>query len=258
MKLQQFILNLALLFSAGKLFCQSNQTERLFIPLMDKESQSNVNVAVSDFGGPGKPCRPEYTNVLSNTNLFSLEDQQIIKEVFVKYQNVTTNSGPPGTVLAGLYRTNYTIKVMNETANVENWVANFQFTNSEAHEQIKFGSGMSAEFRNKSNDGYNASITRTGGGTTLLNFGEIKHGLPNGLFARFTDLHEQGPNWDYKLASFTNSQLVEYRQRTNGLVTGKFLMWNALNGNVIVEAEFKEPYEFEKHRTDLRMLQHHP
>jgi hypothetical protein len=34
-------------------------------------------------------------------------------------------------------------------------------------------------------------------------------------------------------------------------------MWNPKNNNLILEAEFKEPYNFEKHRIDLWMLGGH-
>ncbi len=257
MKPQHLIFSSFLILSAGILFGQSNQPGKLFVWFLDKESQSNIVVTVSDLDGRGQPCPPEYTNTLSNKNLFTLKEQKLINEVFEKYKNVTTNSGPPGTVLTGLYKTNYVIKAMNKTFEVENWIANFQYTNFDAHEQIKIGAGMLAEFRDKSNDGYEISLTRTGSGT-LLGFGEIKHSLPNGLFARFTDPHAQGLTWDYKLADFSDSHLVEYRQCTNGLILGKFLMWNPRNNNLTLDAEFKEPYDFEKHRTDLKMFQQHP
>ena len=256
MKLQNIIPCLSLLLSVGNLFGQPNQAGKLFIPFLDKESQSNIIVTVSELGRHGQPCPLEYTNALSNTNLFTLEEQKTIKEVFVKYKNVTTNSGPPGTVLANLYRTNFVIKTMDRTVEVEDWIANFQYTNFEAHEEIKFGAGMLAEFRNNSNDGYSLSFADVGGGT-LLNFGEIKHGLPNGLFVRVADAHDQGLTWDYKSADFSNSHIVEYEQFTNGLVLGKYFTWNSRNGNLTIEAEFREPYDLEKHRIDLKMLQNH-
>jgi len=47
---------------------------------------------------------------------------------------------------------------------------------------------------------------------------------------------------------FLNNTLQTYMRYTNGLVIGKFLMWNPLNNRLIIEAEFKEPYDMEKHR----------
>src|SRR5208337_4989301 len=100
MKPRHLMLHLSLLLFAGNLFGQSNQAERLFVPFLDNESQNNVIVAISDTSGSGKTCPIKYTNVLSNTNLFSLEEQTLLRDVFIKYKHVTTNSGPPGTQFA--------------------------------------------------------------------------------------------------------------------------------------------------------------
>jgi hypothetical protein len=248
MKLQHLILAINLFISAERLFGQSNQTEKLFIPFLDKKSQINVIVTVSDFT-TGQPCPLAYTNVLSNTNLFTDKEQKIIGEAFLKYKNVTTNSGPPGTALVDLYKTNFVIKAVGRSFQVENWVANFQYTNFEAYETIFFGAGRSgvfAKFRTKFNDGYNASISRVGDGSTLR-FTEVRQNLINGVLAEFVDIHAQGTTWDYTLADFSHSRLDEYRQCTNGMVFGKYLMWNPINNNLGLEAEFKKPFDFEKH-----------
>jgi hypothetical protein len=230
---------------------QPNHSERSYIPFLDRESQSNIIVKVSDVFGEGQPCPKEYTNVLSNTNLFSLEEQRSIKHAFLIYTNVTTNSGPPGTILANHYKTNYAIKVMGRIVKVTNWISRFQYTNCEAHEEIMIGKGgILAKFRNGSNDGYNVYIDRTGGGS-ILQFMEVKQDLISGVLADFEDTHEQGTTWDYRLANFNNSRLAEYRQYTNGMVFGHYFVWNARNGNLIIESEFKQPYDFENHRVQI-------
>ena len=129
-------------------------------------------------------------------------------------------------------------------------VSQFQYTNSEGREEIRFGAGMSAKFTNKSSDGYNVSITRTGGGS-LLTFTEFKHGSASGIMARFYDLHAQGTSWDYKLADFNDGHLCEYMQATNGMVLGKWLMWNLRSGYLTLAAEAKEPYDWNNHRLTL-------
>ena len=240
-KLRHIILGISLFFLIENLFGQTNQASRLFVPYLDEESQSNVIVTVS---GMGQPCPLEYTNTLSNTNLFTLEQQKVIADVFIKYKNVTTNSGPPGTMLFALYRTNYAINVRNKTVEVEDCVADFKYTNFDAQEQVVMDrGGLSAKFRTKSNDGYNMYFIHTGNGT-MLRFTEQKNGLANGVLAAFEDMHSQGTNWSFKLADFTDSRLTEYRHYTNGMVLGKFFMWNPRNGNLIIEAEFKEPYDW--------------
>jgi hypothetical protein len=248
MTLRYLIIICSLLFFAGNLLAQITQPARLFIPFLDKESQSNVIVTL-DLSDAGQSCPPEYTNVLTNTNLFTSEEQKLIGEAFVKYKNVTTNSGPPGTVLASLYKTNFVIKAMNRDWPVENWVVRYQYTNSEAYEVVTIGQSLSARFRTNSTDGYNVYFNRVGGGSTLR-FIEVKHNLINGLFVEFEDTRAQGTAWDYRLADFSNSHVTEYRHYTNKMVIGKFFMWNPENNNLGLEAEFKEPYDFEKHRIE--------
>jgi len=253
MKLRSITIGLVLFILVGKLSGQTHQAERLFVPYIDVESQSNVDVTVS---GAEQACQQEYTNTLSNTNLFSSREQNLIREIFAKYKNVTTNSGPSGTVCASHYLTNYLVHAGERTVRVENWIANFQYTNFNAQEQIILGGGgLSAKFRTKSDGGYNMYFIRTGNGT-MLRFSEVKNGLINGVLVAFEDLHPQGTNWNFRNADFTDSCLTEYRQYTNGMVFGKFLMWNSRN-NLILEANFKEPYDFEKHRIDLQMIQQH-
>ena len=233
-------------------------TERLFIPFLDPASQSNVAVTVSAFG-KGQSCPPEFTNSVSNTNLFTPEEQQMIRDIFVKYKNVTTNSGPPGTILINFYKTNFIAPPLYWVKTNEYWrthrtneelISEFEYTNSESREQIRFGGGMLAVFTNKLNDGYNASFARTGSGT-LLTISERKHGLHVGILARFDDLHPQGTSWDYRRADFSDAHLEEYMQMTNGMVLGKWLMWNPQDGSLMLEAESKEPYDWNNHRQML-------
>jgi hypothetical protein len=219
MKLRYAIFVLSL-FLVNNVLAQTNKTYHKTIPFLDRDSQSNI--VVIENGVHPHPGSLKYTNLISNTNLFTLAEQELIGEIYVKYKNVTTNSGPPGTVLVGLYKTNYIVKAISRTVEIENWIANFQYTNFDAHEEIRFSGGMFARFRNKSNDGYNVSFNDTGGETELA-FLEIKKDHINGLFARFEDAHAQGMNWDYRLANFDGSHLEEYRHYTNRMVLGKFL-----------------------------------
>jgi hypothetical protein len=249
MKPPHLNLGVILLMFAGDLFGQTNQA-RLFLPFLDKESQSNVIVSIY-FNG-NRSCPLEFTNVLSNTNLFSPEEQKLIKKVLVKYQNVTTNSGPAGTILAGLYKTNFMVKTIDGPVEIKRWVARFQYTNFEAHEMIYFGRGeLEAEFRTKANDGYNTVLTAVGGGS-VLHFKEVERNLLNGVCAVFNDNHDQGPTWNYWRTDFSDARLEVYMQYTNGMNIGQYLMWNPQNGYLLVEADFKEPYDFEKHQIDSR------
>jgi len=226
------------------LFSQPAHAERLFVPFMNKESQSNVIVSVSDFGS-GQTCPDQFTNSLSNTNLFSLETQEEVRSAFSKYKLVTPTRGPSGTILVDSFKTNYQLKIYNKVVNSEEIISIFQYTNRDGRELIKYGSGLWAEYRNASNDGYNFSFNRTGVGTQL-GFGEVKNNKPSGVFVRFEDMHPQGISWSPKDADFIDSRLSEYRQYTNGFVLGKFLMWNVNNGNLLIKAEYTAPYDWKK------------
>jgi hypothetical protein len=232
MRLRNIIIKVSLIFCVGKIFGQTNQADRLLIPFLDDESQSNIIVTVSDLDGDGQPCPMEYTNLISNTNLFSVAEQKLLTEIPFKYKDVTTNSGPAGTVLISLYKTNIVIKVMDRTVKTENWVADFQYTNSEAREEIFFdGQTMTASrFQIKPNNGYTAVFFQEDG-MSALRFMQVKQGLMDGL-----------------LVEFHGDHCVSYQHEIQGKAIGKFFMWNPLNNNLGLEAEFKEPYDLEKHR----------
>jgi hypothetical protein len=239
MKLRYFILGIGLFFSVGNLFSQTNRTGRLFIPFFDKESQSNVFVKVCNFGS-GEPCPLKYTNTLSNTNLFTPEEQKLLNNVLAKYKNyqeLKTNSGPPGSVLFSLCKTNYT--VLNRK--YENWVACFRYTNLDAKEEIHFGSSsISTRFLTKAGNGYVVGIGPIGGGLRLQ-FMQLKQGEPNGLYA-----------------VFVNSRLESYHHSFDRMTIGRYMMWNPLTGRLLLQAEFKEPYDLRKHILSVRWPIKHP
>lgn len=243
---RRFIFLAFMVPSAVCIFGQSGQPERLYIPLINRESQSNVIVSVSDLG-EGQPCPARYTNLLSNTNLFTSEQQEEIKTAFSKYRAVTANHGPAGTVLVDSYKTNYAFKADDKRFAAEETISVFQYTNRDAREVIRIGAGFRAEYRTGSNVGYDVSFIRTGAGT-LLGFGEIRDNKPHGVFVRLVDMHPQGLAWDYKKADFESSLLSEYKQYSRGYVLGRLFMWNVKNGNLQVQAEFTRPYDWNQNR----------
>jgi hypothetical protein len=238
------LLILSLIVFCQNLSAQTKSTERQFIPYLDRESQSNVVVFVCD-RRDGCPCPKELANVLSNRNLFTAAEEQVIQKVFLKYKNVTTNSGPTGTIPVSLEKTNYTVTALGRTFEGENWIARFQYTNSTAREEIKFATGLSTKYRTDSDDGYDVFFVQTGNGT-LMRFGEVKRGKRDGVLVEFQDSHPQGMTWDFRQADFDNIHLGTYWHYRGGMVLGKFLMWNLRDGNLLIKAEFKEPYDWGK------------
>lgn len=238
MKAKIFTLGIALFAFGQNLLAQTSSTGRLFVPFLDKESQSNIIVTVCNFGD-GEICPIEYTNTLSNTNLLTPNEQKLLRNIFVKYKNFsafTTNSGPSGTVLAKLYETNISRNILGRAVTTKNWIAWFQYTNFDAQERLVFGSHspIAAHYFPKNGNGYGLWAGKVGN-DWLMQLTESKDGVANGLHASFTD-----------------SVLDEYWHYTNGMVFGNFLMWNPRNNNLILKADFKKPYDFEKHRIDLR------
>jgi hypothetical protein len=234
MKLQRITLALTLLLPVGSLFGQTNKVDRLFIPFFDKESQSNIDVAVSDFR-EGQLCTEECTNVISNTNLFTVKEHKMLEEVLEKYKHYldfTTNSGPSGAVLVSLYKTNVPLADIHSTNPY--YVALFRYTNSDANETIWLrGRSISTSFRTKERDGYDVGILPMGGGL-MLQFLQVKEGKHDGLFA-----------------VFVNSILEEYRRYSNEMVIGKYFMWNPRTGRLLLKADFTEPYDIKKHMIPL-------
>ena len=98
----------------------SDDAASLLRDLFEPDSQTNLSIAVL------ANCPPEFTNAVSNGNLFTLEEQNLLKDILTKYKNTTTNSGLPGAILVGFDRSsNYC-------------VAHFSYTNTEAREDIIF------------------------------------------------------------------------------------------------------------------------
>jgi hypothetical protein len=239
-----FIFLVCLSSLAREISAQTNQLGRLFIPYLEQASQSNIIVHVCNLAGESTTVAT--TNALSNTNLFTKKQRSLIEDVFTKYSHITTNNGPSGTVHRGQYRTNYEVSALNQMFAIEGWVTRFQHTNTGAIEDIVFTKGLTALYRTKGNEGYNVSFMRTGSGT-MLRFSEVSNGRLNGVFVGIEHLYLQRTNWDFRLADFSDGRLVEYRQHTNGMAFGKYLMWSARDGKLLIEAEFVEPYDWKQY-----------
>lgn len=170
---------------AGNLFAQINTSKRMFVPFLDKESQSNVVVTFSDIFN-GKPCPAQYTNVLSNTNLFLPEEQALLRDIFLRYKTVTTRSGPPGTSLIRSYQTNF----INGKKSNSNWVSNFQNTNLGTKEDLFFDAQTicAARLKTKTGEGYTVVFYQEDGGL-MFRLMQDRHGVRNGLLVQFYGEH---------------------------------------------------------------------
>lgn len=233
MKTQCLIL-ISILLSVGRLLGQNHELEDekgMLQTIFEPDSRTNmVFVFYTN-------CPPRYTNVISNTHLFTLEEQKLLKEALSKYTSVTTNSGPAGTVLTGLEKTN------------NYYVAHFSYTNLNAHEDIIFGdrtaearhnggyddfiaaSGLPlARFRTHDGGGYDVTISRSSDKTWT--FARIKQGKVNGLFVMFQNDHCEN------LLHFVDSKAV-----------GKWLEWDTYSDNRLLEVKIKSSLDYFKYMT---------
>jgi hypothetical protein len=171
-------LQVVLLMFALRCSAQNEQINTKVIPFYDAESQSNVVVSVWAFFD-GVPCPASYTNLLTNTNLFTEYEQKQAAEIFVKYRNVTTNSGPSGTKLVGITYTNVVTPFTSFTNRFLEAV--FQYTNSSARERIMFmAHGIWAIFTSNHGDGYEAALGEESG-RFQVGFWQTKHNVADGL-----------------------------------------------------------------------------
>ncbi|HUB87591.1 MAG TPA: hypothetical protein VMB22_06835 [Verrucomicrobiae bacterium] len=212
----------------------TNEPAKKTISGFDAASQSNIDVIASGNMDDEVPCPPEYANVVSNTNLFTLDEQKLLNGIPSGYENVTTNSGPPGTVLVGLYNRN-----RNKSGRAY-WNAYFQFTNSGVRDEAVFMFGTVAtvhHIRNKAGDGFDLNIggraldsDHIGTGVLEYSFCEIKHNVRNGLSVYMHGDH-----------------CMQWMCYSNGMAVDKWLDWSADGSKLILWAKFKKPYDISKY-----------
>jgi hypothetical protein len=189
------------------------------------DSKTNISFIVNT----PEPCPAKYTNVISNTNLFSPAEQKLLIELPIKYESVTTNLPPLGSKFVGMESGNFWSEGYT--------IGRFQQTNSETQTKVFFdkhsnGRAALASFRTKSGDGYDLSFSNDG---LIQGFRQFKHGKLDGLWADFESNHCAG-----------------WMHFTDGKAVGKWLVWNR-TGSLFMEAEFKEPYDFIGHLNSAGM-----
>lgn len=228
------ITGLALLLSASNLFGQTNHPPKKLLAGFDAASQSNIDIIASGFGDE-VPCPSEYTNVISNTNLFTADEQKLLKEFPLKYGKTTTNSGPPGSVLVELKV--YPLKVYWGTNWL--WFARFQFTNSDVWDEVSPGGDLLRhKVRNKTGDGFDLNIIPNqprdsgyvGGSGAQYWYQQIKHGVKDGLSVEI--IH--------------GDHCVQWMRYSNGKAVDKWLYWDPNYNKLMIWAKFKEPYDISR------------
>jgi hypothetical protein len=232
-----FLICLVLLFGANNLFGQTNKQEHLeeIFPNLPVQLQDDIVILFEQEqnGDPTLPCPPAYTNLLSNRNLFSPAEEKLLKEVALKYKNVTTNSGPAGTVFKrwGMGQAKWTQQLIETFP-----VAFFVYTNSPNREEIGSilgGEEFAARFRTPSEDGYDVEFSH-GMATRFLQY---KKGVLDGLYVISNQMGHTNANID---------KCYFYLRFVGGKAVGKYIGWED-DGNIGVELEFKKPFDILKY-----------
>jgi hypothetical protein len=227
MKLKYYTVGLVLFSVIGT----TANADRLIFPLLRLESQSNIVVTAGIGQAVGEhriPCPPEYTNLLSNTNLFSTAEVQRLKAIPLKYKSITTNSGPAGAIFKGMVERQWRFGNRITTFRV----SCFAYTNFNAWEEISISGAEETmvNFRLESGDGYNVQLS-DGRNARVIRYEEYKNGVLDGLYV------SQG---------FDEDHCTMWARFVRGKIVGKFISWNHY-GQIDAEAEFKEPFDFLKY-----------
>jgi hypothetical protein len=235
MQIKRFILSgLCLAIVTGELLGQTNSPSRKLLFGFDAASQTDVDVIASG-ARDEVPCPPEYTNVLSNTNLFTRDEQKLLDEIALVYGNETSNSVPAGSVMVDFHAT----PMPTSWGTNWLWVAHLKFTNTDLTDEITPGGDLFRhKVRNKDGDGYDFNITPTlfhprsygeESGPEFW-FQQIKHGVKDGLYVNV----------------IPGGHCTKWMQFSNGWAVDKKLCWAAGSGELTVWAKFKKPFDIDR------------
>lgn len=243
MKLNCLVVFIGLLV-VENLFGQTNNLPKKFLPEFDASSQSNVDVIASGFRDE-VPCPPEYTNVISNTNLFTFEEQQLISYITQTYSDETSNTVPAGSVMVSFKAT----PIPTSWGTNWDWVKRLQFTNSDLTDEITPGGDLYRhKVRNKDGDGYDFNIDPTAPRTSAYGGGsgpefwlqQIKHGVKDGLFVSIVH----------------GDRCSQWMRYSNGWAVDKKLYWDPYDNKLMIWAKFKEPFDIDKtHDQSLKVAE---
>ncbi len=216
-------------------FAQSIRAGNPIFDYLDENSQSNIVFSVCENKHP-VPCPLQYTNRLWNTNLFSLEEQKMLKAIPLKYKNVTTNVAPAGGVMTRLDKVTFAaVYSEGNPSDIEGIATHFAYTNSNAQEDVVFFSKSDKMVKYQSTPGNGYYVHLLDGDIAV--YQELRDGVLNGLFVMMD-----------------NDRVEFWLRFTNGKATGNFYMWAPLNAlsqtdgdGLSVQAKFKKPYDFLKY-----------
>ncbi|HWD18410.1 MAG TPA: hypothetical protein VHB20_03960 [Verrucomicrobiae bacterium] len=224
----QILLALAFVFAWLTATADTEPSSRLVFPLLRVEYQTNA-IVTADYEHPVASGH-FLTNLLSNTNLFSPRETNLLFRVETKYRGVATNAGPQGSSFEGMKTCTWS----NEVGERSILVARFRYTNGDEDEiwQVLPGN-IIVHFRDANNDGYDAVIVNN----LLVAFQQYKRGALHGLYVCVRDANNPQDREHCGL----------WTRFDHGLVVGKFLIWGGADQRITSEAEFIRPFDLLTH-----------
>ncbi len=236
MKHYVHILILSLIQAVGYCNAQGHASDDTISLLRDLfEPDSRTNMVVAEHNNSSV----YYTNLISNTNLFSRQEQQLLQEVVKKYNKLTTNAPPFGSVLVNLERTNGF------------WWGHYSYPKSDAREDIRFGDRLSkpvvasgrgyatfvdqlgpdvtiAKFRYKDEDGYDVLLCQP----EPMFLVQIRGGVPDGLFIEIQRDH-----------------FSEFVHFVHGRALGKWFIADRHGARKVFEIKVQSPVDYFRYMT---------
>lgn len=214
------------------------EPKRMYIPQLGSLVPTNA-IVHADFNHP-QDCPVSLTNLLSNTNLLSPTEQEIIITAALRFKNVSSNTPPAGATFSGWSWRRFTDKKSPLGTNPF-VVACYRSADTNITDEISFmGNRMiHVQHRNNSSDkGFNALIIDR----VLLTFVEYNGSKNDGIMVSL----------DQEKAE-TFLRLGGYARFANGLIYGKSLAWGrrsvkSANGYQLVShVDFLSPFDFSLH-----------
>lgn len=242
MRIYQFVFFVSFLTFSHTILAQDEPFESLqsLFPGLPSSETKNILVIVNP--EHPQPCTPIYSNSFSNTNLFSPSESRFFGEIIENYKNVTTNSGPPGSVFNGwVARQIIRPKLFENSTNITT-CALFVQTNSNAKIEVAafYDSRIvMVRFRTVSQDGYDLLLYDRVVRVIEQYKNNVLDGLFIGLFLGINTPAKTSHEGEIKCSSLLRLQ--------NGKAVGKYFGWDD-ESYIGIELEFKKPFDFLKYQ----------
>lgn len=199
---------------------------------LDTDSMGDIEVIANANGPQGsQPCPPGLANAISNTNLFSLEEQQLIKSIPAIFGSNAPYSGPAGTAVVHpswskrwFDRGNMVFQFTNLELKDKVWFDQYGYPETH-HVRDSAGNGFDLIF-----DGMERDPQKNHGDSPQFSLSQFKHGVQDGIQVVILGEH-----------------CVRWLRFSNGLAIDQWLYWSPDGSQLDIWVKFKKPYDYLEH-----------